>query len=121
MVTGGEKCWSLKYFGPSLQNTLPARGVSREGGAPGIDSTGEWLRRLSFVRTKNTMASTESSSQNHVYQLIRPTQLPSWHRLGPLHVPFEAQGCRHVAVAIPIAAIGGLITVRSRQLSPQPQ
>lgn len=26
---------------------------------------------------------------------------PSWHRLGPLHMPVEAQRCRHGAVAIP--------------------
>jgi hypothetical protein len=41
------------------------------------------------------------------------TQLPrrSRHRLGPLHVPLEAKRLRHVSVAIPIAAVGDLVTV----------
>jgi hypothetical protein len=39
-----------------------------------------------------------------------PTQLRSRHRLGPLHVPLETQRCRHVAVAIPIVAVGALTT-----------
>ena len=46
---------------------------------------------------------------------------PSWHRLGPLHVPLEAQRCRHGTVAIPIVAIACLVAVRPRQQCPQPQ
>ena len=46
---------------------------------------------------------------------------PSWHRLGPLHVPLEAKLCGHRAVAIPIVAVGGLIAVGPRQQRAQPQ
>jgi hypothetical protein len=46
---------------------------------------------------------------------------PSWHRLGPVHVPLEAKRCRHVAVAIPIVAIGDLIAFRPCQQRAQPQ
>ena len=40
---------------------------------------------------------------------------PSPHRLGPLHVPLEAQRCGHRAVAIPIVAVGILVTTCPRQ------
>ena len=35
---------------------------------------------------------------------------PSWHRLGPLHVPLEAMRCRHRAVAISIVSVASLVT-----------
>src|SRR4029077_3430702 len=40
---------------------------------------------------------------------------PSPHRLGPLDVPLEAQRCRHRALAIPIVAVGGLVSARPCQ------
>ena len=48
-------------------------------------------------------------------------QPPSWHRLGPLHVPLETERCRHRAVAIPIVAVGGLVAVRLGQQCAEPQ
>ena len=59
--------------------------------------------RLAEVRLKN------------VYLVTGPTQLRSRHRLGPLHVPLEAERCRHGAVAIPVVAVGGLIAVGTGQ------
>src|SRR5262249_55989496 len=38
----------------------------------------------------------------------KPSPPPSWHRLGPLHVPLEAKRARDVAVAIPVVAVVGL-------------
>src|ERR1700694_321453 len=46
---------------------------------------------------------------------------PSWHRLGPLHMPLEAKGCRHVAVAVPIFAVRGLMSARAGEQCAQPQ
>ena len=46
---------------------------------------------------------------------------PSEHRLGPLHVPLEAQQCRHRAVAIPIVAVGILVTTCPRKQCAHPQ
>ena len=40
------------------------------------------------------------------------------HRLGPLHVPLVAKRCRERAIAIPIDAVGGLVTVGARQQRP---
>jgi hypothetical protein len=40
---------------------------------------------------------------------------PSWHCLGPGNMPLKAKRCRHVAVAIPIVSVGGLVTARPRQ------
>jgi hypothetical protein len=45
----------------------------------------------------------------------------SRHRLGPRDVPLEAKGFRHLAVAIPIVSVGGLVTARPRQQGAQPQ
>ena len=45
----------------------------------------------------------------------------SWHCLGPLDMPLEAKGFRHVAVAIPQVRVGPGIAVSPRQESPQPQ
>jgi hypothetical protein len=43
------------------------------------------------------------------------------HRVGPSDMPFKLRRFRHVAVAIPIVAMGGLVAVSPRQQSPQPQ
>jgi hypothetical protein len=40
---------------------------------------------------------------------------PSWHRLGPLHVPLEAKRSRHVAVAIPQLHITRGVAVSPRE------
>ncbi len=42
-------------------------------------------------------------------QYQHPT--PSWHRLGPGDMSFEAKRFRHVAVAIPIVAIGSVVAL----------
>ena len=57
----------------------------------------------------------------HVFPVTGPIQLPSRHRLGPRHMPFEAKCFRHVAVAIPQVHISHGITVSLREQSPQPQ
>jgi hypothetical protein len=49
------------------------------------------------------------------------TWAPSWHRLGPLHMPLESKGCGHGAVAIPIVAIRGLVAVNLGEQRAQPQ
>jgi len=36
------------------------------------------------------------------------------NRLGPFHVRLETERRRHGAVAIPMIAVGGLVTVRPR-------
>jgi hypothetical protein len=59
--------------------------------------------------------------KNNVYPVTAPTQLPSLHRLGPRDMPVKLKRCRHVAVAIPIVAIGGVVAMGSCQQSPQPQ
>ena len=46
---------------------------------------------------------------------------PSWHRLGPLHMSFEAKRFRHGAVAIPIVAVGRVVAAGPRQQRAQPQ
>ena len=51
----------------------------------------------------------------------RPSPPRSWHRLGPVDMPFEAKRFRHVAVAIPIVAIRGVVAVSPRQQCAQPQ
>ena len=43
---------------------------------------------------------------------VRP---PSWHRLGPRDMSFEAKGSRHVAVAIPEVRVSRGIAVSPRQ------
>src|SRR5277367_3034700 len=54
--------------------------------------------------------------------LARGTARPSlWHRLGPRHVPLEAERCRHVAVAIPEVCVSRGIAVSPSQQSPQSQ
>ena len=45
----------------------------------------------------------------------------SWHRLGPVDMPFEAKRSRHTAVAIPEVAVGGFVAVSPSQQRPQPQ
>src|SRR4029079_8158351 len=52
---------------------------------------------------------------------VCPVQPSSWHRLGPLHLPLVAQRCRHCAVAVPIVAVGILVSTCPRQQCPQPQ
>jgi hypothetical protein len=47
-------------------------------------------------------------------QASRP---PSWHRLSPGDMPLEAKRSRHVAVAVPLVAIGSVVTVSTRQKS----
>ena len=47
-----------------------------------------------------------------------PARPPSWHRLGPLHVPLVAQRCRHVAVAVSADTVGGLIAAGAAGLRP---
>jgi len=47
---------------------------------------------------------------------VRP---PSWHRLGPRDMSFEAKRSRHVAVAIPEVCISCGIAVNPRQKSTQ--
>ena len=50
---------------------------------------------------------------NRVNRKVTPPtgQPPSWHRLGPRDMPFEAELCGHRAIAIPIVAIGGVVAV----------
>ena len=50
-----------------------------------------------------------------------PTRPPSWHRLGPRDMSFVAKRSRHVAVAVPIVAIGGVVAMGSCQQCAQPQ
>src|SRR3981189_1050975 len=50
-----------------------------------------------------------------------PGRPPSWHRLGPLHVPFEAKRSRHGTIAIPIVAVACLVAVSLGQQGAQPQ
>jgi hypothetical protein len=49
----------------------------------------------------------------------RPSPARSWHRLGPRDMPFKFKRFRHVAVAIPIAAVAGLVVVGAGQQSPE--
>ena len=44
-----------------------------------------------------------------------------WHRLGLGDMPLEAKGCRHVAVAIPIVAVAGVVATRAGEQRTQPQ
>jgi len=45
----------------------------------------------------------------------------SRHRLGPLHVPLEAKCGGHHAVAIPIVAVGGLVSAGAGKQCAQSQ
>ena len=46
---------------------------------------------------------------------------PSCHRLGPRDMALEAKRSRHVAVAIPVFAIAGIVTVSPSQKSTESQ
>ena|ERR1700682_5243475 len=46
---------------------------------------------------------------------------PSRHRLAPGDMSLEAKRCRHGAVAVPIVAVGVLVTVSLGQQRPEPQ
>ena len=45
--------------------------------------------------------------------LLPPSRSPSWHRLGPRDMSFEAKRSCHVAVAIPEVAVGGFVAASS--------
>jgi hypothetical protein len=51
----------------------------------------------------------------------KPSPAPSWHCLGPRDMSFEAKRSRHVAVAIPVFAIAGIVTMSPRQKSTESQ
>lgn len=50
-----------------------------------------------------------------------PTRSPSWHRLGPNDMSFEAKGFRHVAVALRRFLVDRLVTASLREQGTQPQ
>src|ERR1700747_1408116 len=50
-----------------------------------------------------------AAAQYHTMSTPIPSRL--CHRLGPSDMPLEAKRSRHVAVAIPIVAVGGLVGV----------
>jgi hypothetical protein len=50
-------------------------------------------------------------------QSARP---PLWHRLGPFHMPLLAERCRQRTVAIPIVAVGDVISAGVGEQRAQP-
>src|SRR5580693_3711685 len=50
-----------------------------------------------------------------------PVRPPSWHRLGPRDMSFEAKRSRHIAVAVPELRVSRGIAVCPCQQRPQPQ
>jgi hypothetical protein len=97
--------------------------ATKTQGADLYESQAASVPRLAQIGTTLLQTVRRRSFETLVCRLFRDkvSSPPSWHCLGPLHMPLEAQRCRHCAVVVPIVALGGFIPTGAGQQRPQPQ
>ena len=102
------QCWRVAQ--------LAQRHAPRLLAADGHIATQRSCVVLSIIATSGAGLAAQRGSQRPAIAI--PS---SWHCPGTRDMSLETKRCRHVAVAMPIAAIGLIVTMDSCQQCPQPQ